>query len=402
MAQSHAGRGSADDGVTNWLLALAGIALLVVALWFVAHRPIVSAALSLFQWEATALASMAGVDSPRGQVLLRWRDQLRHMDPGKVSFGDFWDLATRAGHPVRGTAATGVAVIAAIFLVVGLRQRRWRRKDWSLLRLKRRNARIWPRVRPVPDDLLSRPFNEGPWRLPDTPLSLAVGFRALLDAQGTVVTAVPDADDPAVAGLQAFTLDRAAAHGGFIMQLGPRWPDSPDALPALIRALFATLAAGAAGDRRLVDTLLDRMGETFVEGGGRRPHRVSLAGLEDKVLRRHGDHPTVRHAVEKHAYVSTVMTAMLESARDGAGSLRTADFLWLKPVDRTLFFALDQAGRDRGTHGGRRVAWPEAAAVRAHLLYERHLGHGVDVPFVVPAVTALTESLVEDGWLPGS
>jgi intracellular multiplication protein IcmP len=99
----------------------------------------------------------------------------------------------------------------------------------------------------------------------------------------------------------------------------------------------------------------------------------------------------VSKVLKSHAYQATVFTALLQTAHDRSGTFPTSMFLWLKVVDRPLFFALNQVGR--------RVAWPEAAGVRAHLLAEKEQKRAITAPVVGPAMRAMAFHLMQEGYL---
>jgi intracellular multiplication protein IcmP len=90
--------------------------------------------------------------------------------------------------------------------------------------------------------------------------------------------------------------------------------------------------------------------------------------------------------VQSHAYVLTVMAAMLVGARDD-GVQSSADFLWLKPVDRKLWYMLNTVGRQ--------TPFAEVAGVYAHWLAEKEAGKRMLVPMVEEATKALEIALKE-------
>lgn len=67
--------------------------------------------------------------------------------------------------------------------------------------------------------------------------------------------------------------------------------------------------------------------------------------------------------------------------------MAAAEFLWLKPVDRPLWFMLNNVGR--------RTAFTEVAGPMAHWLAEKVIGRKLIVPMVNQATTALVAALEE-------
>ena len=83
---------------------------------------------------------------------------------------------------------------------------------------------------------------------------------------------------------------------------------------------------------------------------------------------------------ESHAYVGTLMASLLEIARI-EGVLATAEFLWLKLVDRRLCYMLNSVGRQ--------ATIVEVAGLFAHWRSEKRL----ERPLVKEAVTALEKDI---------
>lgn len=73
------------------------------------------------------------------------------------------------------------------------------------------------------------------------------------------------------------------------------------------------------------------------------------------------------------------------------GVLATSQFLWLRPLDRPLWYALNQCGG--------RAAWAEGFAAWAHYQAEEKAGMRLPEPHVQPAVASLRQSLAAQGWL---
>jgi len=94
----------------------------------------------------------------------------------------------------------------------------------------------------------------------------------------------------------------------------------------------------------------------------------------------------VQRVVVRHAYVSTVMATMLELARTD-GVLASSEFIWLKPLDRKLWYMLNTVGR--------LTAVPEISGAYAHWLAEKQLKRPLRVPMIDSAVKAM-EAALED------
>ena len=78
------------------------------------------------------------------------------------------------------------------------------------------------------------------------------------------------------------------------------------------------------------------------------------------------------------------MMSMLEYARRN-GVLPSSEFFWLRPVDRKLWYVLNNVGRN--------VAWTEVAGIYGHWLAEKVNEGPIMRPYVQKAIEAMAESL---------
>lgn len=110
----------------------------------------------------------------------------------------------------------------------------------------------------------------------------------------------------------------------------------------------------------------------------------------------------IQYVVRPHnRYLNNVLLALYAFARE-KGVLDTAEFIWLRPVNRKLFYLLNNYGR--------RVAFPEIAGARCHYEAESALAikngagfEGNSIPGnmkqVDKAVNALELAMYEEGWI---
>ena len=71
--------------------------------------------------------------------------------------------------------------------------------------------------------------------------------------------------------------------------------------------------------------------------------------------------------------------------------LASSQFLWLRPLDRPLWYALSQCGG--------RAAWAEGFAAWAHYAAEERAGKTLFEPRLDHAVSRLRDNLAAQGWL---
>ena len=89
--------------------------------------------------------------------------------------------------------------------------------------------------------------------------------------------------------------------------------------------------------------------------------------------------------VKKHAYVYTVIAALIRKARDG-GKLPSCTCIWLKKRDRRLFYVFNNLGRE--------VSWIEVVGFWSHEISERK----IKVPFSYPRIDAAISGVDEYLW----
>jgi len=167
------------------------------------------------------------------------------------------------------------------------------------------------------------------------------------------------------------------------------WEIPMDPSTSLLALAFASRSAGQTGRQ---DT-----GKVILEGlrtahciNQEEARRGALADLRTSVTRHFdGDGPSVRiyrwHA-DRHGTIESFMMGMLASGRTRSGVLSTGEFVWLKAVDRSLWYALNNLGR-RSFH-------VEGLAAMAQYVHEiehgRTAGLHVDL-----AVDALAREAIE-------
>ena len=213
----------------------------------------------------------------------------------------------------------------------------------------------WPWVAPVLGlDLASEPIDSGRWAMAQTPVDFARKYRLL----------------------EGRELNRRKTDKFFTSQLGKLW-EGPDRLPRHVRALMACFAAQACGDKDGARAGLRTLALSMAAG---KPDY----GFADGLLAKHLQDPRLLPAFQGHAYVVTVLMRLLE-LREGV--LPPAYFLWLRPRNRALWYALNNTGR--------RAAFCEAAGVHSHYLCEKLAGHGIEHPCVKHATQALKNALLE-------
>lgn len=118
----------------------------------------------------------------------------------------------------------------------------------------------------------------------------------------------------------------------------------------------------------------------------RRRKFMRLSNKEVKrVFKTYAHQDCVTDIVKHHAYVYTVIAALIRKARDG-GKLPSCTCIWLKKKDRRLFYVFNNLGRE--------VSWIEVVGFWSHEVSERK----IKVPFSYPRVDAAIDGIDEYLW----
>jgi intracellular multiplication protein IcmP len=171
---------------------------------------------------------------------------------------------------------------------------------------------------------------------------------------------------------------RGKAYRIIVEQLGPLWT-TIDKQPMYIQALFAVFAAKGNQDSDGAAALLRQMA---LSSSG---NKIDFSGARS-LLRKHYNSKLVARCLGRHAYTTTVMAGMLNLARTD-GVLATAEFLWLKKIDRRLWYMLNDVGRQTSA--------VEVAGPFAHFMVESRLKAALKAPYVETALDALELAIAE-------
>jgi intracellular multiplication protein IcmP len=178
-------------------------------------------------------------------------------------------------------------------------------------------------------------------------------------------------------------LKRGESNKLFAMQLGPLWRGTAS-LPPYAKALFAAFAARINADSQPAAKLFSQLSASSLNKD------LNLEGV-DELLKKHEQTKLVQKIVQSHAYIATVMASMLETSRED-GVQASADFLWLKPRDRRLWYTLNTVGRQ--------TPFIEVGGIFAHWVAEKEAGRKLLVPMVEEATNAVELALKEVVYKP--
>ncbi len=357
-AQNKDGKGL--DSLSDYFYMFAAIAVLAVVFWFGAREFLVNA---LMHSRNMALY-VVGLFNGDAEVMRQQLLVVKETVPAKaMPYSDFKNIASLTGYYARWFWVIPVFGLIIYNLFKGNKMAAYRRK-LTPESLAKTEMKVWPEITPVVGlNLTKGDITKGPWAVAKTEREF-VNAAGLLNNEGV--------------------LDKGKARAVFVKQLGRRWR-GPMALPMYARAIYAICALNICGDRTQALSRARSIASEHGSGETGSIKNVDFSWVDETIAKLKGNDILERiHA--RHAYERTVLATMLQVARSD-GVLASSMFIWLRPIDRVLWYVLDGVGRY--------TFFPECAGVLCHWLFEKSIGEKTIVPMVDISVAALEEALSE-------
>jgi intracellular multiplication protein IcmP len=295
---------------------------------------------------------------------------IHQTDPSKVD----WDTLMRV------TTIVGAYMRFIFGLILGLLAFMLYQKDltskfskvYSMKTLRLQEKENWPAISPVvAEDLVKTDIDVGPWAMALNPMEFARKY-SLLKKNDILM-------DPSSPGQEmTASIKKGDAKRVFTMQLGPLWQGFERCQPHVV-ALAAIFLARMNRDREGAMNLSNNLSKEFATG------KMNYAAAWP-LLNKFKDLPEVREVVGQHAYVYTVMASLLKQARND-GVVPSSEFLWLKPIDRRLWYMLNCVGRQ--------TPYVEIAGAFAHWKAEIKMQRPSLTPMVDEATRAFEIAIKE-------
>lgn len=239
------------------------------------------------------------------------------------------------------------------------------KRKMNMKSLKQSEQRLWPYIAPVVSkDVLKEQMMEGPYSMALKPYVYCVKYGLLTDVRNVA------------------SLDRVKAEKRFVHQLG-RLYNGLNKLKKHELALLCIFAAYAMNDKK---GMMDSVNELAVEASKLPNTKMPNFTPIIERLSHHLEHPDCKRILKRHAYVNTLIAGMLVFARR-TGVLPSSYFIWLKPRDRTIWYILNNMGRQ--------VAFIEVGGIIGHFKAEQIANHSLETPFVTKAVDGIQTALSE-------
>ena len=241
--------------------------------------------------------------------------------PQQVTLDTVMKVGQAVGYYLRIPCAALIVILA--FVVFFANSARSFKSAYSMRQLVEEEKNNWPQIMPIAKlDLVHTDIDKGPWAMALTPMQFCKRNKLLEERRGQPQEGMSRKEWDRV----HVTLKRGEANKIFAMQVGPLWKGASK-LPPHAKALFVAFAARINEDTKVCADLLARINTSSAK-------RLNFAGV-DEFCKKYEGTKLVQKIIKSHAYVLTIMASMLEAARQD-GVQTTADFLWLKPVDRKL------------------------------------------------------------------
>lgn len=349
-----------------------GVFLLLIGIWYFAQPQIVGFVLHVRLAEIALIRLFTSGLDPLNKLIFN----IPYSEYGNIGIDQLMNISNQVGMYLR-YPIVAILFILAVILYLSNPTLRFK-KIYSIQSLAEQEKINWPQITPVVRlDLIDEDINKGPWAMSLTPMQFAKKYDLLRVEQPKEVSSFNERNKIIA------TVIRERAHNIFTLQLSSYWAGVEHLRPHT-RALFAVFSAKIVGDREGATKILNQISRSSESG------KLDFSGV-DALLRKHHNNKNIVKIIQNHAYVLTVMASMLAAAR-GDGVLAAADFLWLRPVDRTLWYMLNNVGRQ--------TAFVEIGGPFAHWLAELEVGHRLYVPMVEEAVNALDKAIQDILYVP--
>lgn len=240
----------------------------------------------------------------------------------------------------------------------------------------KRQAKIFPIIAPFID------FNPSkqPPRAPGAPVpaELPLFAEALGPEEWIAYNSIPVPDAK---------LDEEAASKAFAKQLGARWR-GVKYLDPYKQIFIAACCLKAARKRSDADTMMGRLALCWSDNKINLRKDPKLLKEARAVLARQDICGVTLKKCNEHAWETTAIMRALATSREEGGVLAPAQFVWMRGYNRTLWYPLNNLGR-QSLH-------PEAIGAMAHYKAEKMAQRPIPRPKMADPAKALAEYMASN------
>jgi intracellular multiplication protein IcmP len=372
MAAAQQG-GQGGDNTYSILWSIAAIFLVGGVIWVYFKKYIAITFLTIKLYELSILRLVSGhyFDDLHASILYLLTS------PDTIQFTDLLTVGRSVGDWLRFPFMILLIILACVVYITNAT--RSFKHTYGMRDFAKFEQVNWPQISPVVNlDLVKTDIDTGSWAMAMTPMQFCKRHQLLDEVKPQRVEGMSRKDWDKI----NVVLRKGEANRLFALQLGQLWK-GPETLTPYAKALFAVFAARINADSKAAAKLLAQLSASSTT-------KLNFNGV-NSLLNNHFNTKLVQRVVTSHAYALTVMAAMLATARED-GVQASADFLWLKPIDRKLWYTLNTVGRQ--------TPFVEVAGIYAHWVAEKEAGRKLLVPMVEEATKALEIALKEVVYRP--
>ena len=363
MAQQQQQQSGDNSMAPVWIMVL--LFFTCYLLWAGGHRYLVAFVFHFNVLQAKLVNLFIGGSPLSTEIAV-----MQTIDPASVTWSQLMEYTRSVGNYMRYPILLALVLLAAFLYKSNVTLRFRKAHDMRTLRAQEQYN--WPAIMPVVKlDLVSVDINTGPWAMANTPMEFARRYQLL--KKNDVLLDNSEPGQELTAGVR-----RGDAKRVFTLQLGPYW-DGFDRCAPHVRALAAVFMARMNRDRGSAVKILESLDKSWSVG---KPDYSLVAA----VLKKYQNLENVQEIIGRHAYLLTVMASLIQASRSD-GVVPSAEFLWLKPVDRRLWYMLNCVGRQ--------TPFAEVSGPFAHWRAERAMGRRSLVPMIDEAIKALEVAIKE-------
>lgn len=256
------------------------------------------------------------------------------------------------------------------------------KKSHSIDSLVKEQADTWPQIKPMvnvhPEKISD--LDEGEWAMCLEPKKFAEVNDLLIKYENRL-------------GEDRIKMDKIKAAEVFTKQLGRPWVGIDD-LTQEEKFIFAILITKASREGKEATRIAKVIASAYTTETHyskkelKKFMDVAIKEANEKI-KKHGYTENIQNVIKQHFFVNTVFPRLLEEARVD-GVFTTADFIWLKPRNRSLWYILNNVGR--------RAAWTEVSGTWYHFNYEKTIKRKIPSPLIEGAIKALDEEFKNSSY----
>jgi len=303
----------------------------------------------------------------------------KQLTPDNISLDIAQVLSQSTGEYMRYPVAVLLIILCIIIFRVNVQMRL--KKKFNMATLAQQEQVNWPQIKITTKvDLLNEDLDSGPWAMAMSPIQFAKKNKLVaIEFADLSLTPFSKAKAPEY----KITLDKVRAERAFSVQLGRTWT-GVESMPPHRRAIFAVFIARGCRDTKTASKMVAQLASSAAEGS------LDCSGA-DPLWKKHSSNRRVQEMCGQHAFEFTLFISALQFARED-GVLASSDFLWVKPLDRRLWYVINNVGRQTPA--------VEVGGIFCHWYYEMALKAPLSSPRIDGAVEGLEIALSELIYIP--